>query len=116
MEALTTILTPFTAITLHIKKGRSKFTKNKEIMKYPSKETKINIINMIITQLECANFDMSIVLAIRQFTSFASSRIIRDLELDVENAGSFEYNPYDGYVDNKQRIEYLKSKLNTLNP
>ena len=29
MEALTAILTPFTAITLHIKKGRSKFTKNK---------------------------------------------------------------------------------------
>ena len=26
MEALTAILTPFTAITLHIKKGRSKFT------------------------------------------------------------------------------------------
>jgi len=33
MEALTAILTPFTAFTLHIKKGRSKFTKNKEIMK-----------------------------------------------------------------------------------
>jgi len=33
MEALTAILTSFTAFTLHIKKGRSKFTKNKEIMK-----------------------------------------------------------------------------------
>ena len=29
MEALTDILTPFTAFTLQIKKGRSKFTKNK---------------------------------------------------------------------------------------
>ncbi len=80
----------------------------------PSKQTKINIIIQIITQIEGAGFDMSIVLAIRQFTSMASSKICRDLELEVKNSGSLEINPYDGYNNNEERINYLKSVLNKL--
>jgi hypothetical protein len=77
----------------------------------PDKETKINIINRIITEIECANFDMSIVLAIRQFTSMASSKICRDLGLEVNNANSFDFNPSDGYYNNEKRIKYLKSRI-----
>ena len=80
----------------------------------PNKETKINIICMIITQIECAGFDMSIVLAIRQFTSMASSLLCTDLGLNVKNANSLEINPDDGYKNNEDRINYLKSRLQEL--
>lgn len=48
MEELTAILTPFTAFTLHIKKGRSKFTKNKEIMKTKKRFSKLKLFKGFI--------------------------------------------------------------------
>jgi len=77
----------------------------------PTTQQKINVLCMILVQYECNECDMSIVFAIRQFTSMATSKIVRELGLKVGNANSLEINPYDGYSSNEERVKHIKSRL-----